>query len=76
MIMKTTPAELITPEEAAELSHRFSTVGEVYRAREVFEEFMKLTTDEQDYNARFLWALASVYIAGRIQGIREERAKR
>lgn len=76
MIQRTTPPELITPQEAAALSDKFGTTDDIYRADDIYKEFMKLKDSESDNRWKFLCAIAAIYTAGRIQGIREERSRR
>ena len=73
MIMNTTPPELITSQEAATLSFNFGTTDDIFRANDIYNEFMKLKDYESDDRWKFLRAIAAIYTAGRIQGIREER---
>ena len=76
MIQRTTPPELITPQEAAALSDKFGTTDDIYRADDIYKEFMKLKGSESDNRLKILCAIAAIYTAGRIQGIREERRKK
>lgn len=76
MIQRTTPPELITPQEAAALSNKFGAADDIYRADDIYNEFMKLKSSESDNRWKFLCAIAAIYTAGRIQGIREERSRR
>ncbi len=76
MIMNTTPPELITAQEAATLSFNFGTTDDIFRANDIYNEFMKLKGYESDARWKFLCAIAAIYTAGRIQGIREERRKK
>lgn len=76
MIQRTTPPELIAPQEAAALSAKFGTTNDIYRANDIYKEFMKLKDSESDNCWKFLRAIAAIYTAGRIQGIREERRKK
>ena len=76
MIQRTTPPELITPQEAAALSDKFGTNDDIYRADDIYKEFMKLKSSESDNLWKFLCAIGTIYTAGRIQGIREERRKK
>jgi len=76
MIQRITPPELITPQEAAALSDKFGTTDDIYRADDIYNEFMKMKDSESDNRWKFLRAIAAIYTAGRIQGIREERSRR
>ena len=75
MLQKNTPKALIKPEEAAALSKLFGTLDDVYRAKDIFDAYLSLCTGEEDHTYMMMCALAAVYSAGRIQGIREERNK-
>lgn len=76
MIQKENIPELISAEEAAAISYRAGTISSMDRAREIMDAYLKLEplTDDQKYYAYCV--LATIYDAGRIQGIREERLKR
>lgn len=76
MIQRTTLPELIAPQEAAALSAKFGTTDDIFRAEEIYNEFLKLKGAENDTRWKFLCAISTIYIAGRIQGIREERRKK
>ena len=76
MIMSTTPPELITPQEAAALSAEFGTTDDIFRAEEIYNEFLKLKGAVNDTRWKFMCAIGAIYTAGRIQGIREERRKK
>lgn len=74
MIGKYSPQELITPEEAIVL-FKHARVTEMYRAKDLYDAY--IGSRKQSGNA--LWELMSllsfIYDTGRVQGIREERAK-
>ena len=77
MIQKNTPPELITAREAAELSKRHGTLDDIYRADDIYNAFYELKDiPDKDFRFAFLCAIGTVYAAGRIQGIREERRKK
>lgn len=76
MLQRTTPPELITPHEAAELSDKYGTTDDIYRADDIYKAFIELKGSESDNRWKFLYAIAAIYTAGRIQGIREERSRR
>lgn len=76
MIGNITDEVLVTPSEAATLFNEFGTVNDIYRAKDVYKAHLELTKDETDAHWRSLCALSAVYLAGRIQGIREERRKK
>ena len=66
----------ITPEEAAILAFKGFYPISIYKAaRDVFEAF-KLISAGTPERGGVVEALAAVYLAGRLDGIREERAKR
>ena len=66
----------ITPEEAAALAFKGFYPISIYKAaRDVFEAF-KLISAGTPERGGVVEALAAVYLAGRLDGIREERAKR
>lgn len=66
----------ITPEEAAALAFKgFYPISIYQAARDVFEAF-KLISAGTPERGGVVEALAAVYLAGRLDGIREERAKR
>lgn len=69
-------AELISPQEAVALALKFSTVQSAYIAEDIEREYMKQTEGEKSPRWRYGWLLATLYNAGRIQGIREERQRR
>lgn len=73
---KRPPAELISPQEAVALALKFATTQSAYIAEDIEREYMKQTSAEQSPRWRYGWLLATLYNAGRIQGIREERQRR
>lgn len=68
------PAQRITPQEAIRLFD-FATSYEMTICKELYEEYRRSRGRDKDY----FWDLMSVccfcYDTGRVQGIREERAK-
>lgn len=76
MLGKTTPPELITPAEAINLQP-FSLGSSLVRATNLYSTYEKRKgyIGEEDI-FEFMCALAFVYDTGRIQGIREERARK
>lgn len=79
---KTAPAERITPAEALQLFD-FATAKEIYIARELYTAYKEIHETHfnlADANAEELYKLCEllsfVYDTGRVQGIREERAKK
>lgn len=76
MTGKTLPAQLITPEEALDL-FKHSTMEEIYRAKDLCDAYKESDLyKDSDVRWRFFNLLSFIYGAGRIQGIREERAKK
>ncbi|MGN0574478.1 MAG: hypothetical protein ACI4J2_00470 [Ruminococcus sp.] len=69
---------LISAEEAAENARLFATTECMNRAHEICKAYMNIpeVSTDSDRNWVQLCALAAVYCGGRIQGIREERARR
>ena len=73
---KTPHKELISPQEALKLFEH-STTEEIIRAKDLCDAYKNADrTVSSDIYWNFLQLLSFVYGAGRIQGIREERAKR
>ena len=76
MTGKTLPAQMITPEEALDL-FKHSTIEEIYRAQDLFDAYKESDLyKDSDARWKFFNLLSFIYGAGRIQGIREERAKK
>lgn len=74
MVGKHTPEKLISAEEAVRIADEASTVTEISRGLEITREWIKQKGSiTQTYDIYFM--LSAVYVAGRIQGIREERLK-
>ena len=73
--------ERITPEEAMKLFD-FASVEEIYTAKALYDTYRenKEVSDPVIWDLLELWDLMSllafVYDTGRVQGIRQERAKR
>ena len=80
MTGKTLPQMRINPEEAINL-FKFASTEEMYRVKDLFEMYKK----EKGLRNAVLWdlldtwdvmsLLSFVYDTGRVQGMREERAK-
>mgnify|MGYP003292751318 CR=1 FL=1 len=66
--------QLCTAEEIIALAGYFS-ITSIYRAEEIYRKTLENGKGEAD-TWLFYEALANIYYAGRIQGIREERLKR
>lgn len=67
---------MVTPQEAKELANYICIdtshlAEDIYRS--VYETF---ATHDDDTRFNQFWALGAVFEAGRVQGIREERAKK
>ena len=76
MTGKNLPAQMITPEEALALFEH-STTEEIMRAKELCDAYQEANPyKDADHRWKFYNLLSFVYGAGRVQGIREERAKR
>ena len=75
MVGKKLPEKMIGTDEALMLLD-YATVEEMHRAMELYRAYRESQGTDSDY----LWDLAKllsfVYDTGRIQGIREERAKK
>ncbi len=71
---------LINPREEAARSHKYDDIGSLYIAAEIAEAFRSFYAEEYpDTPTNTRWfnycLLASLFWAGRVQGIREERAR-
>ena len=76
MTGKTLPAQMITLEEALSLFEH-STVEEIMRAKDLCDAYQEANPcKDADFQWKFFNLLSFIYGAGRIQGIREERAKK
>ena len=64
---------LIDPEEIVNLTLRFASLNRVYATQEVYEAWWKKRKDSE---VDRLFALAAIFEAGRIHGLREERQRR
>ncbi len=67
--------QLIEPEEAIEL-FRYARFREAVIAKNLYNFYRSQMGTNSDRIWSFLEALTFIYYTGRIQGIREERAKR
>lgn len=78
---KAIPPVMIEPNEAVQLS-KYMTTGEMDRAKDLFEVYQASEglRDADLWKCLDLWdimsLLAFVYDTGRVQGIREERARK
>lgn len=75
MIGKHTPPELIAPEEAITLFD-FALLSEVYRVKALYDTYRQHRGTDSDPLWDTMSLLSFVYDTARIQGIREERARR
>lgn len=72
---KQAPAERITPEEAIAL-FQYAKIEEMYRAKSLYDTYRQHKKTDTDSLWDIMSLLSFVYDTGRVQGIREERAKR
>ena len=72
-----TRSQLVTTEEVLRLS-QYTTLDRIELAEDMYRRSVEEYTGRGDKDSlwTFLVALANVYEAGRLQGIREERQKR
>ena len=76
MTGKFSPAEMITPQEALRIFEH-STTEEIARAKDLYDTYREsIKPQSNDVFWNFMSLLSFIYVAGRIQGIREERAKK
>ncbi len=66
--------ELINISEGIRISHTAGTSDDICRASEIYKAYVEAYKSD-DRLFTHLCALSAVYLTGRIQGIREERAK-
>lgn len=72
------PMQQITPEQASELAFQCLNAGTIQHAADLFYYHFARRYTASHLNNRWstMCAAAAVYNAGRIDGIRQERAKR
>ena len=75
MLGKKLPPIRITPEEAIAL-FEYATAEEMYRAKALYDTYREAKGTHTDSLWDIMSLLSFVYDTARIQGIREERAKR
>lgn len=76
MTGKNLPAQMITPKEALAL-FKYSTLEEVYRSMDLYDAYKESNPyEDSDFQCELFRLLSFIYGAGRVQGIREERAKK
>lgn len=69
---------LVTPQEAVKLAG-LRTIGDFDIVREIYNEFVSGLSDEEIKKNKLYYSVsfwATVWNAGRVQGIREERIRR
>lgn len=76
MISKKESPQLITTEEAVTLCAKFATLDDIYTAEDIYLAYIDKVKGTCGERYAEMCALSAVYLTGRIQGIREERAKR
>lgn len=78
MVGKRDFPELITPQEAAELCSSYGTTECITRGRSIAEAVSQRESKNSYNDPHWVYyvSLGTIYEAGRIQGIREERLKR
>ncbi len=76
MLGKREAPDMITAKEAVAISTKSGTIDEIYIAIEIIEEYERLNFAPNDkwYNMACMYA--TLFEAGRIQGVREERYRR
>ena len=72
---KALPQQRITPQEAYSLFQQYGKTEEMYRVKELYEYYRDNHKPDNDLQWAFLRLLSFVYDTGRVQGIREERAR-
>lgn len=76
MVGKRTFPELVSAEEAVKVGLKAGGVVELQRVSRIYTEWMKNRPYPEDPHYDTLCMLATVYCAGMIQGIREERSRK
>jgi len=71
-----TSKTLFTPAEVSRLTHSFGEIDDGYTASDVYNYYFQEHYDGRDRKWHSFCALAAVYNAGRLQGVREERQRR
>lgn len=70
------PAELITPQEITAIMRRAGTIEDINRALAIAQEYINQNAAPAIKIERdLLCMLSNIYQAGRLQGIREQKAK-
>jgi len=67
---------LIDPQEVVTLANRYSTTQSMDTAADVWRAFFRSRPKSDPNEWDLLAAIAAIYDAGRVQGIREERRRR
>ncbi len=68
-------SQYITAEEAVRLSQQ-NTTAEFYAAKDIYDLYQQVNKQEPDQKWLFACTIATIYNAGRVAGIRQERVKR
>lgn len=64
---------LFDAKEIVALASHYASLNSVYAAKSVYDAWWATHVDAE---ANRIWVLASIFEAGRVQGIREERQRR
>ena len=76
MIEKKNTKEMITAQEIVAICDKAGTIDSIDRARAIEQAFLELNKDDNtDSKWKYYCMLAAIYDGGRIQGIREEKAR-
>ena len=67
---------LVTTEEAIRLVRKYGDLEDLETAREIYLKYMGDYFKGRDIEWHCFSAMAAIYTAGRVQGIREERQRR
>lgn len=71
----TTPPLMIAPDEAIALFEH-ARLTEMYRAKDLYDAYVESRKQSSDTLFELMSLLSFIYDTGRVQGIREERAKK
>lgn len=67
---------LFNPQEVVALSHKYSTTESMYAAFDVWAAWVRDGHKKREADWELRCMLSAIFDAGRLQGIREERARR
>ena len=70
-----TPPLMIAPDEAIAL-FKHARITEMYRAKDLYDAYIESRNQSSDTLWELMRLLSFIYDTGRVQGIREERAKK